>query len=71
MQKTNPLESHTHRVVFFMPARMINSKTALRAYDYLFTAGRLGAIGYFNNWMTKKRLAEAGLQRNLIWLINQ
>lgn len=39
--------------------RMINSKTAVRAFDYLFTAGCLGAIGYFNNW-------EAGLQRNLI-----
>lgn len=28
--------------------RMINSKTAVRAFDYLFTAGCLGAIGYFN-----------------------
>ena len=40
--------------------RMINSKTAVRAFDYLFTAGCLGAIGYFNNWMTKKKTGRSG-----------
>lgn len=40
--------------------RILNSKTAVRAFDYLFTAGCLGCIGYFNNWMTKKKTGRSG-----------
>ncbi len=40
--------------------KLINSKCAVLAFDYLFTAGSLGCIGYFNNWMTKRKTGRKG-----------
>jgi len=40
--------------------KLINAKTGVRAFDYLFTAGSLGCIGYFNNYMTRKKTGQNG-----------
>lgn len=40
--------------------KIINAKTGVRAFDYFFTAGSLGCIGYFNNYITRKNTGQKG-----------
>lgn len=40
--------------------KLLNAKTAVRMFDYSFTAGLLGSIGFFNNWLTKRKTGRDG-----------
>lgn len=40
--------------------RLITAKNAVLSFDLVFTTGSLGGIGYFNNWLTKKKTGRSG-----------
>lgn len=35
-------------------------KNAVLSFDFAFTAGSLGSIGYYNNYLTKKKTGRKG-----------
>ncbi len=40
--------------------KLINAKNAVLSFDFAFTAGSLGSIGYYNNYLTKKKTGRKG-----------
>ncbi len=40
--------------------KMINAKMAVLSFDYLFTAGVMGGLAYWNVWYTKKKTGRDG-----------
>lgn len=40
--------------------KLINAKNAVLSFDFLFTSGALGSIGFINNYLTKKKTGRDG-----------
>ena len=40
--------------------KIINAKSAVLAFDLLFTSASIGCVGFFNNWQTKRKTKQDG-----------
>ncbi len=40
--------------------KLIDAKISVLSFDFLFTTGVLGSIGFYNNWHTKKKTKQEG-----------